>query len=217
MHHASGNQSSSRSPCAASRLPTWCPIGASPPIASRLPCTPCRRLHGFKFRRCRRGPLRERRATVSGSASVGMASRQPGQFRPAAQRGGTTAGPGSGALNRGGPGPGCLGDVDGRRLFSLLGIGVAGLAVGITRSREDPRPQLGPNSLGDGAARVSRPGSARKVQESSPPFGGRSRGAGVGREGSRACQKYCVRIHKSADIFYNLSRLEYQDFSQKWL
>ena len=23
-------------------------IGASPPIASRLPCTPCRRSHGFK-------------------------------------------------------------------------------------------------------------------------------------------------------------------------
>ena len=35
-------------------------------------------------------------------------------------------------------GHGCLRDVDGRPLFSELGIGVAGLAVGITRSREDP-------------------------------------------------------------------------------
>ena len=77
---------------------------------------------------------------MSGSASTGMARRQPGQFRPAAQRGGTTAGPGSGsgALNRGRPGPGCLGDVDGRPLFSDLGIGVAGLAVGITRSSAGP-------------------------------------------------------------------------------
>jgi len=32
-------------------------------------------------------------------------------------------------------GHGCLGDVDGRLLFSELGIGVAGLAVEITRSR----------------------------------------------------------------------------------
>ena len=69
-----------------------------------------------------------------------MAWRESGQFRPAAQRGGTTAGPGSssGALNRGGPGPGCLGDVAGRPLFSDLGIGVAGLAVGITRSMATP-------------------------------------------------------------------------------
>lgn len=35
-------------------------------------------------------------------------------------------------------GHGCLGDVDGRPLFSELGIGIAGLAVGITRSRADP-------------------------------------------------------------------------------
>ena len=35
-------------------------------------------------------------------------------------------------------GHGCLGDIDGRPLFSELGIGVAGLAVGITRSRADP-------------------------------------------------------------------------------
>ena len=35
-------------------------------------------------------------------------------------------------------GHGCLGDVEGRPLFSELGIGVAGLPVGITRSREDP-------------------------------------------------------------------------------
>ena len=35
-------------------------------------------------------------------------------------------------------GHGCLRDVDSRPLFSELGIGVAGLAVGITRSREDP-------------------------------------------------------------------------------
>jgi len=77
---------------------------------------------------------------VSGLASAGMAWRQPVQFRPAAQRGGTTAGPGSssGALNRGGPGPGCLGDVVGRPLFRELGIGVAGLAVGITRSSAGP-------------------------------------------------------------------------------
>ena len=69
-----------------------------------------------------------------------MARRQPGQFRPAALRGGTTAGPGSssGALNRGRPDPGCLGDVVGRPLFRELGIGVAGLAVGITRSSAGP-------------------------------------------------------------------------------
>ena len=107
-----------------------------------------------------------------------------------------------------------LGDMYGRPLVSELGIGVAGLTVGITRTAERPLVDQ-KNSLGDDAARVSPPGSARKAQESSPPFGGRSRGAGVGLEGSRACRRCCVRIHKSADIFCILSRLGYQDFQGK--
>ena len=92
-----------------------------------------------------------------------------------------------------------LGDVDGRPLFSELGIGVAGLPVGITRSREKNRPQLGPNSLGDGAAKVSPPESARKAQEISPPFGGPSLGAGVDRIGIRSCQRCFWRIRQSGD------------------
>lgn len=48
--------------------------------------------------------LSQRRRHRSGTRSAPW--RQPDQFRPAARRGGTTAGPGSGAWKRGGPAPG---------------------------------------------------------------------------------------------------------------